>query len=482
VRSCQHSAIWTTRAGAGAFTARVTEVSQLLDATDPDLMPFFAHGGRLILLHGLADEVISNNSTIDYYHRVITTVGQAAVDQAVRFYTVPGMGHGTGVFLPSWDSLAALEDWVERGRAPSTGIVVDTVAATYGRTRPLCLYPAWPKFKGSGSMDAAVNYRCVTEAGDPRACANLPGSATHYKGGDLDGEELGIALDPATLAYTVTIDASVQRTVGTQRTGVLLPLGNCTYASGENGATFVLGANGVMQGGVAALAGTGFVPLVAFATTFQNAASPTVFNAVASISNVVGISHTADGAHAYAAAARIRNAGTFQNCQDPSTGSFLIYDAACTSTAKGYLTYNSARNAFDVMTTSPTGGATTIGGTLTGSAIFGQVGAVTVPVFLIRESATSYGLRLYAPQQPFGAGTADGHFLLASSTGEQTAATVAGTAFNLGNASGALAVDMPVLGVVQSAGDAAGNFVYSGGLLGMVSTTGSPFALGVAAP
>jgi hypothetical protein len=36
--------------------------------------------------------VISNNSTIDYYQRVVATVGQAAAHEGVRFHTVPGMG------------------------------------------------------------------------------------------------------------------------------------------------------------------------------------------------------------------------------------------------------------------------------------------------------------------------------------------------------------------------------------------------------
>jgi len=464
----------------GAFTARVAAVSAMTDATDPNLTPFLSHGGKLIMLHGLADEVISNNSTIDYYKQVIATVGQDAVDKGIRFYTVPGMGHGTGVFIPNWDSLAALEDWVERGLAPSTAIVSDAVAGTYGRTRPLCQHPAWPKYKGSGSIDASVNYSCVQESGDPLACLNLPSSATTYKGGDFFGEELSVALDPVTLVYTVTVDASVQRTAGTQRTGTLIPQGNCTYSSGENGATFVLGTGGLMQGGVAAPSGASFVPLVAFQNTFNNSASPAVFNPIANIFNVVGVQYGSTGAAApYSAAARVRNAGTFQNCQDATTGSFMIYDAACTSTAKGYITYNSTRNAFDVRTTSPTGGATTTGGTLSGSAIFGQVGAVTVPIFLVRESATSYGMRLYAPQQTFASGTADGHFLVASNNGDQLDATVAGSNFVLGSASGTLSFDAPVLGVVQTSAAGAGNFIYSGGLIGIVSGSGAAFELGV---
>ena len=132
-----------------------------------------------------------------------------------------------------------------------------------------------------------------------------------------------------------------------------------------------------------------------------------------------------------------------------------------------------------MLTTSPTGGATTTGGTLSGSAIFGQVGAVSVPIILVRESATSYGMRIYAPQQTFASGTADGHFLVASSSGDQLDATVTGSSFVLGSASGTLSFDAPVLGVVQTTAAGAGNFIYGGGLIGIVSGSGASFELGV---
>ncbi len=239
----------------------MSEVSALTDATNPNLAPFFARGGRVIMLHGLADEVISPNSTIDYYKQLIATVGQAAVDEHVRFYTVPGMGHGTGSFIPNWDSLAALEGWVEAGLAPATGVAVDAVAGTYGRTRPLCQFPAWPKYRGSGSLDAAVNYSCVTEVGDPLACPNLPAAPASYKGGNSFGEELRVDIDPATMAYTVTIDASLQRAAGTQRSGSLVAQGSCSYASGESAAVFSFAPGGVLLGGVNAPSGGGFAPL-----------------------------------------------------------------------------------------------------------------------------------------------------------------------------------------------------------------------------
>lgn len=464
----------------GIYTQRVVDVSNITDALDADLRPFLAHGGRLILLHGLADEVISNNSTIDYYQRVVATVGADAAQQGIRFYTVPGMGHGTGVFIPYWDSLAALENWVEGGLAPSTPIVTDSVAATYGRTRPACAWPAWPKYKGSGSLDAALNYSCVQEQTDPLACANLPGAVTAFKGGDAYGEELTVRIDPAALTYTMTIDASLQRTAGTQRTGALLPLGNCTYSSGENGAVFSFGAGGALQAGIAAPSGSSFLPVVAFATTFDNAANPTVFNTIANIYNVIGVQYGSGGtASTYAASARLRNAGTFQSCQDASTGQFMTYDPACTSTTKGYITWNATRGAFDLRATSPTGSAVTTGGTLSGSVVAGKVGSSYVPLVLWRESATSYGMRVYAPQQTQLSGTADGSYSTLATTGTAGTATVTGSSYTAGSANSTLAFDNPVLGVVRATSGRNGFLLFTAGWSGFIPDAGGSFELGL---
>jgi len=460
-----------------SYAARVTEVSNLTDATNPNLAPFFAHGGRLIMLHGLADEVISPNSTIDYYRQLIATVGQPAVDQGVRFYTVPGMGHGTGSFIPNWDSLAALEGWVEGGLAPATGVAVDAVAGTYGRTRPLCQFPSWPKYRGSGSLDAAVNYSCVTEVGDPLACPNLPAAVTSYRGGNSFGEELRVQIAPAAMTYTVTIDASLQRTAGTQRTGSLVAQGNCSYASAESGAVFSFAPGGVLLGGVNAPSGGGFAPLLAFQNTFDNAATPTVFNPVANIFNAVGVQQGTGGTAAHASSVRLRNAGTFQYCRDPVTGSFMTYDAACTQTEKGYITYNTARGAFDLRTTLPTGGAVTTGGTLTGSMVIGLVNGTAVPLHLVRESAANAGLRVFGLQQSLVPGAADGSYAVASVKGESREATVAGSSFNLGGAAAALGYDTPVLGVAQADAGRPGHFIFNSGVLAFVSTAGANAAL-----
>ncbi len=105
---------------------------------------------------------MSPYNTIDYYNRLVAQFGQRRLDGFVRFYIVPGFGHGTGQFIASWDSLAALEAWVERGTAPGTLVVADSKAGNNGRTRPMCVYPGWPKYNGSGDVNSASSFTCAT--------------------------------------------------------------------------------------------------------------------------------------------------------------------------------------------------------------------------------------------------------------------------------------------------------------------------------
>ena len=63
-------------------------------------------------------------------------------------------------FNAAWDSLTALEEWVERGAAPGPQVVADT-AGVPGRTRPLCEWPLWPRYRGGGDVNLAASYECA---------------------------------------------------------------------------------------------------------------------------------------------------------------------------------------------------------------------------------------------------------------------------------------------------------------------------------
>lgn len=144
----------------GKWLDRISFLSTIEDRNNADLRPFARAGGKLILLHGAADELVSPRSTNDYYQRVRATVGSRSTDSFLRYYVVPGANHadfGTPAFAASWDSLSALEHWAEKGQPPANPVVAD---ANHDRTRPLCTYPYWPRYRG-GDPTSASSFVCT---------------------------------------------------------------------------------------------------------------------------------------------------------------------------------------------------------------------------------------------------------------------------------------------------------------------------------
>lgn len=133
-------------------------------ATNADLSRFKANNGKLIMYDGRADPAVSSLETIGYYEKVNQAQGGAAA-QFVRLFLIPGMNHGAGgPATDRFDALAALEDWVERGIAPDSIPASATSPGYFGvasRTRPLCAYPNWAHYKGSGDINVAANFSCA---------------------------------------------------------------------------------------------------------------------------------------------------------------------------------------------------------------------------------------------------------------------------------------------------------------------------------
>lgn len=144
----------------GPWGPRLSELSTMLDV-GTDISGFAARGGKLLLAHGLSDVLVSTRATEQYYQRLKTQFGPAYVDSFARYYEVPGYGHAVStIFNATWDSLTTLENWVERAIAPIGQVSTDT-AGVPGRKRPLCDYPTWPKYKGSGDVNIAESYTCA---------------------------------------------------------------------------------------------------------------------------------------------------------------------------------------------------------------------------------------------------------------------------------------------------------------------------------
>ena len=147
----------------GPWTDRINQLSKLQDINSTDLSAFHKRGGKLLMAHGAADALVSTRATEQYWQRVNQTMGAAAVKSFARYYEVPGYGHAASTaFNANWDSLKALDQWVTTNAAPTAQVVSDT-AGVPGRTRPLCEYPSWPRYNGSGDVNKAESFSCVTQ-------------------------------------------------------------------------------------------------------------------------------------------------------------------------------------------------------------------------------------------------------------------------------------------------------------------------------
>jgi feruloyl esterase len=143
--------------------AKAHAIDRNVDELNPHLAAFAKHG-KLILYHGWADQQVAPGATIEFYEsiRSLSPYPKRANDW-VRLFMARGMADCVGGEGPdSFDSLSALERRVEQGQAPQQIIAAHRTAGHVDRTRPLCPYPKVARYTGSGSLDEAANFTCVT--------------------------------------------------------------------------------------------------------------------------------------------------------------------------------------------------------------------------------------------------------------------------------------------------------------------------------
>ena len=135
----------------------------IVSASSPDIKPFVGRGGKLVIYHGWGDTNVPPRSSVNYYSRLVETLGASDVDKSVRLYMAPGMGHCGGGEGPNvFDALAVLEQWREHEKAPAEMPASLLSEGRVVRTRPLCPYPQIAQYKGSGSIDDASSFVCRT--------------------------------------------------------------------------------------------------------------------------------------------------------------------------------------------------------------------------------------------------------------------------------------------------------------------------------
>jgi feruloyl esterase len=128
---------------------------QPVNAVDPDLRRFFARGGKLLLVGGWNDAAVPPKVAINYYNRVVATVGERQARESMRFFMVPGMGHGPGTGGAEnfdFDALSLIEAWKERNDVPNRLVVGHYKDGKQVGARFVCPYPQIAFYRG-GSLN-----------------------------------------------------------------------------------------------------------------------------------------------------------------------------------------------------------------------------------------------------------------------------------------------------------------------------------------
>ncbi len=152
------------------YQAQYLRLANMIDATNPDISAFADNGGKLLIWYGMGDTCVSVYRTADYLDSVRQRLGASKVQGFARMLTSPSNGHnldGPGTDPVSIDLLAAMDAWVERGTAPDR-LVATRYEPTDPRAgqqtpvlqRPVCEYPKFPRYNGTGDAAKAESFSC----------------------------------------------------------------------------------------------------------------------------------------------------------------------------------------------------------------------------------------------------------------------------------------------------------------------------------
>lgn len=149
------------------FQQSVSEFADVIATDNPNLSAFKHDGGKILIWHGLADQLIFPQGTVNYYQRVQQAMGgPAATDAFARLFPASGAQHCASAAGPApapGAALNAVVSWVEHGTAPSSilGTTTDPATGVVTDSRPICLYPAFARYTGSGSTTQASSFVCA---------------------------------------------------------------------------------------------------------------------------------------------------------------------------------------------------------------------------------------------------------------------------------------------------------------------------------
>jgi tannase/feruloyl esterase len=134
------------------------------DTRDPArLKPFIAQGRKMILYHGASDPSIPASQSIAFYRELAEQQqGIERTQENVRLFLVPGMHHcGGGPGPDRFDTLSAIEAWVEHGKAPDVIQASTRPESPVQHRLPLCPYPKQARYRGTGEIADFSNWSCA---------------------------------------------------------------------------------------------------------------------------------------------------------------------------------------------------------------------------------------------------------------------------------------------------------------------------------
>jgi hypothetical protein len=132
----------------------LAQVNGVLDGTDTDLMGAVSKGAKFIFYQGWGDPALNPLNLIDYRNAVVQRYGQAKADSFMRVFMVPGMNHCSGgsAATDQFDvMMPQIEAWMDTGVAPEVVPASRVANAVVTRTRPLCAYPKYARYKAPAS-------------------------------------------------------------------------------------------------------------------------------------------------------------------------------------------------------------------------------------------------------------------------------------------------------------------------------------------
>jgi hypothetical protein len=160
----------------GTSAAFPVSDTELLNVDRTDLTAFKERGGKLIIWQPQTGGPFSPQDMVNWY----TDMNRAmpggeenfkAARSFARLFLMPGANHcGGGPATSTIDAFSPLVNWVENGVAPAR--IVGTAGTNTpwpGRTRPLCPYPQYAHYAGSGDINSAANFVCRADTDDAEA-------------------------------------------------------------------------------------------------------------------------------------------------------------------------------------------------------------------------------------------------------------------------------------------------------------------------